>query len=670
MRNRKQTKRALIASALSVLMCISMLIGSTFAWFTDSAATGVSNIVAGTLDIALEMKDEGGNWVTAEGKTLDFIKADGSDEILWEPGCTYKLPDLRIVNNGNLHLKYMLTITGIDGDVKLNEAIEWTYGSYTVGSDYVALAPNDTSETITIQGHMKENAGSEYQGLSIEGIAITVFATQFNNESDSFGPDYDKDAPTLVMIGDTRYETLDAAIAAAQNGDTIDLSGFFTLPTDGSLINKELTFAKIKDSIAVIDMKNVATGQSTGGASLTFKGLDVKFGDQNYMGIQHAAKVVYEDCTLYGKQFMYAPTVEFKGCEFINYADYAVWTYGSTEATFTDCTFTTGGKAVLVYSDSGTITANHTFTNCTFNSNGQLATDKAAVEVGDGASANYTITLNNCTANGFAANRSNSPLWGNKNNMPKERLAITVDGVAQPIYAYVNINSIADYVAFGNAVTNNTQYQGISVANNSEVYAVLNTDIDYKNVTGLANNAIGNGSNTLYCGTFDGNGHTISNVTLGGNWAYTCAMFRTVGDGFTFKNVTVDTVNNVADGRKTSGVAAIVGLSGGGDITFDNVTVKNANLNGRAAVGVLMGGAQQTSVVNITNCSLIDCTVATSTHQNANADYIGAFVGNYQGGATSGGNAPAVINIDDSNTVTNCVDGNGAALPNCGQSST
>ncbi len=239
---------------------------------------------------------------------------------------------------------------------------------------------------------------------------------------------------------------------------------------------------------------------------------------------------------------------------------------------------------------------------------------------------------------------------------------------------YTTIDSLADFVDFANAVTANTLYKGYQVANNKYITASLTTDIDLAGVTGPAANAnqfaIGNGSNTSYCGTFDGQGHTISNLTLDGNWSYYSAMFRTVGDGFTFKNVTVDTVNNVADGRKTSGVAAIVGLSGGGDITFDNVTVKNANLNGRAAVGVLMGGAQQTSVVNITNCSLIDCTVATSTHPNANADYIGAFVGNYQGGATSNGNAPAVINIDASNTATNCVDGNGTALTNCGQSST
>ncbi len=575
MTNTKTTKRALFASVLSLLLCISMLVGSTFAWFTDSASTSVNKIQAGNLDIALEMYDEATkSWVNAEGETLDFIKAEGAEdeEILWEPGCTYKLPDLRIVNNGDLHLKYMITITGIDGDAKLNEAIEWTYGAYNEPVDtYVALAPKATSKTITIQGHMKEEAGNEYQGLSIEGISITVFATQLNVENDSFGPDYDKDAPTLVMIGDTKYDTLAAAIAAAQNGDTIELSGTFTLPTDGSLANKELTFAEVKDSIAVIDMKNVGTGQSTGGASLTFKGVEVVFGDQNYKGIQHATKVVYEDCTLYGKQFMYAPTVEFKGCEFINYADYAVWTYGSTAATFTDCTFTTGGKAVLVYGDSGTITANHTFTNCTFNSNGQLATDKAAVEVGDGANATYTITFSNCTANGFAANNSTSPLWGNKNNMPKERLVVTVDSVAQ----VVDKND-----RFANQLTAAALGDVIAVSGDYKLYADLTTK---------ATLVVEEGAEF----TLDLNGHTLQNEKNTVN-----AALITNRGTLTVKN---GTLKNDNAGAKTGDeeVMALKNISGTATLNAVKL-IGLSSTAGTAEGGVtVLGGT-----VAMTNCEV------------------------------------------------------------------
>ena len=193
MTNRKSTKRALLGSIMAMVLCLAMLVGATFAWFTDTASTGVNKIQAGKLDVALEMK-EGDSWVSAEGKTLDFVKAaDAKGEaILWEPGCTYTLPELRVVNNGNLALKYMIKITGIKGDAKLNEAIEWTIGDVAMGAEQHLKAGE--SNEFTIKGHMKESAGNEYMDLTISGISITVYATQDTVESDSFNNQYDKNA--------------------------------------------------------------------------------------------------------------------------------------------------------------------------------------------------------------------------------------------------------------------------------------------------------------------------------------------------------------------------------------------------------------------------------------------------------------------------------------------
>ena len=91
-------------------MCVSMLVGTTFAWFTDSASTAVNKIQSGKLDVALEMSTDGTTWESAEGKTLTFKTTDdrAADQILWEPGCTYELPKLRVVNKGNLALKYKI----------------------------------------------------------------------------------------------------------------------------------------------------------------------------------------------------------------------------------------------------------------------------------------------------------------------------------------------------------------------------------------------------------------------------------------------------------------------------------------------------------------------------------------------------------------------------------
>ncbi len=192
MTNSKNTRRALMTSALAIFMCFAMLIGTTFAWFTDTASTAVNKIQAGTLDVALEMKNADGEWVNAEGETLDFKKAadaPAGEEILWEPGCTYELPELRVVNKGDLALKYKIIISGIKGNAKLNEVIDWTIGDVAQGTEQ-KLPAGENNEFI-IKGHMKEDAGNEYQGLSIDGIAITVVATQDTVEYDSNNNTYD-----------------------------------------------------------------------------------------------------------------------------------------------------------------------------------------------------------------------------------------------------------------------------------------------------------------------------------------------------------------------------------------------------------------------------------------------------------------------------------------------
>lgn len=204
MKKSKNTKRALLASVLSTMLCMAMLIGSTFAWFTDTASTVVNKIQSGTLDVALV--DAEGN--SLEGKTLEWKKTEGAEgeEVLWEPGCTYKLQPVYVKNNGNLALKFKIVISGIVGDAKLLEAIDFTYGELDVNAEG-HLATGETSKAITIEGHMKETAGNEYQNLSIDGIGITVVATQDTVESDSYGNKYDQFAP----ISSFEFEDADEA---------------------------------------------------------------------------------------------------------------------------------------------------------------------------------------------------------------------------------------------------------------------------------------------------------------------------------------------------------------------------------------------------------------------------------------------------------------------------
>ena len=193
MKNGTNTKRALMLIVLSLLICCVLFIGSTFAWFTDSASVGISSIKSGSLDIDLVDADG----VSLDKKTIGFKKAAGheSEELIWEPGCTYELQPVTVVNKGNLALSYKLVITGIAGDAKLNEAIEWTAqidGREISLENYTKLLEKGQSETLTVKGHMRENAGNEFMGLTISGISITAVASQAPVEYDSTSNTYDK----------------------------------------------------------------------------------------------------------------------------------------------------------------------------------------------------------------------------------------------------------------------------------------------------------------------------------------------------------------------------------------------------------------------------------------------------------------------------------------------
>ena len=176
----RSTKRALLVSLLALLTCVSMLVGSTFAWFTDSVTTAGNKIVAGTLQV--DLQDANSN--SLENKQLNFVQATASGTTtvttpLWEPGATFYTEEFKIVNKGNLHLNYTILITGIDGNAKLNEVMEWgVVAADTNTSVYNmsgSLAPGAATDLMRLMGHMSEDATNEYQGLSMDGIIWYMF---------------------------------------------------------------------------------------------------------------------------------------------------------------------------------------------------------------------------------------------------------------------------------------------------------------------------------------------------------------------------------------------------------------------------------------------------------------------------------------------------------------
>ena len=200
--NQKATKRALLTSVMALVMCVVMLVGTTFAWFTDTASTGVNKITSGNLHV--EIQDKEGT----EIDTLKWVDKDGNDianqdDILWEPGCTYLLTPFKIVNTGNLALKYKIAITGLDGDSLLLDVIKFTYktasgAEFDMNAEGHLAANGGTTGMITVSAHMDEAAGNKYQNQELTNVRFTVYATQDTVENDSFNNQYDKDATYLT----------------------------------------------------------------------------------------------------------------------------------------------------------------------------------------------------------------------------------------------------------------------------------------------------------------------------------------------------------------------------------------------------------------------------------------------------------------------------------------
>lgn len=228
--NRTSVKRSLLVSAIALALTAALLIGSTFAWFTSTASTGVSKVEAGKLKVTLLNGDK----ELSSTDVLTWQKAEGqTGTALWEPGCTYNLEPITIKNTGSLALKYKIVITGIKGDADLNKVIDWNVNDTALDADH-SLAVGE-SKDLTISGHMQENADDNYQGKTIDGISITVVATQDTVEYDSNGNQYDKDAeyPISVTTGDELQAIVNNAKAPVNIVLTNDITtNNFVIPAD------------------------------------------------------------------------------------------------------------------------------------------------------------------------------------------------------------------------------------------------------------------------------------------------------------------------------------------------------------------------------------------------------------------------------------------------------
>lgn len=340
MNNKKSTKRALLSSVLSLLLCMVMLIGTTFAWFTDSVTSTGNIIKSGTLDVTME-------W--ADGKTdpASAIWKDASEGAifnysLWEPGYT-EVRHIKIANEGTLALKYQLNIIAngevskladvidvyyvdpakqvddrddLDGVTKLGTLSNVLNNINTTASGNLLAGEN---HTVTLALKMQESAGNEYQGISIGSeFAVQVLATQLTSEIDNFDNQYDVEAEYMNKNanGEWEIDNIGHFVYFAQQvnggnsyqGETvvlnndIDLAGINWIPIGSWDTPFEGTFDGQKNTISNLKI-NAPAREEVGlfGCTMnaTIKGINVK--NVDILGYSQVATIVgcpYTECTI------------------------------------------------------------------------------------------------------------------------------------------------------------------------------------------------------------------------------------------------------------------------------------------------------------------------------------------------------------------------------------
>ena len=310
----KNTRKALLMSAVSLLLCFAMLLGTTFAWFTDSASSGSNVIMSGNLNIEVEYTLDGTTWNNLDGATDLFKKG------LWEPGHT-EVVILKIKNAGNLALKYsagmnitnetvgktengtdivlsdILTVStvtfaedGIDplfgfsiagktieeafkseNAIYYSSAVPFKSGS-VLSADKVLLKTGDI-HYVAIKVDMAETVGNEanHNGTNKPSIefGINIYATQHTHENDSFGNQYDKEsavssiADAMDMIAENKAVTL-VGIDASET--ILQIPADYTQTV--TLANCNLKSIQAKKDVSINIIGNVTVNAKNNGSGV------------------------------------------------------------------------------------------------------------------------------------------------------------------------------------------------------------------------------------------------------------------------------------------------------------------------------------------------------------------------------------------------------------------
>jgi len=297
MKRRNATRSALFTSIISLLLCVSMLVGTTFAWFTDTVESGVNVINAGNLDVEL-YHDNGAEKVDGQTDLFNLDEIEDQHD-LWEPGAV-AYENFIVKNEGNLALKYQLAMNftnatknakgrtladvlkvavvegGFNGtreDAKKLDYSKFSLSTFTLSGKLeehndsktygivIYWEPSNNDNDYNMKNVEKNADGSAVNALKID-LGVSLFATQLEHEDDSYDNTYDKDASLEIPEIKVETPTADALLAALAAGETAVLTADTALDDGDFIIPEGVT--------AAIDLNgNTLTLGANGGIQAT-----------------------------------------------------------------------------------------------------------------------------------------------------------------------------------------------------------------------------------------------------------------------------------------------------------------------------------------------------------------------------------------------------------------
>ncbi len=685
MTKQKSTKRALLMSGLALLMCVSMFIGSTFAWFTDSVKTGVNSIVSGNLDVELYYQNDSTTGWTKPTETSNIFKKDA----LWEPGHT-EVIKLKVVNEGSLALKYQFAINilgeslGINVDnetFKLSDYIHFAIlegertltreeaveqaesaGVNKLSSKYSQtsfLEKNGDEEIVTMVVYMPESVGNKANyktGTAAPTITLGLhlFATQYTYESDSYGIDYDEGAPWVGDADTTWYNTTDREFTLTT---AAQLAGLAEIVNSG----KDTFVGKTIKLGADVDLNNVdwtpigttgenfskAFGGSFIGNGHTISNLYVNGGSGiGFFGRTgrgaHIEGLVIDGAYVSGDDYVgavagyaYLSVNCIKNCTVKNA------TIIATPFKMADGKYDGGAKAggIVGFALNGNLTGN-TVDNVKVYAYRDLGAIAGRFS-NDGAGVDKIEISGSTITNTEIGYVGVSGVYGD--GKPNQNMGDVVGVLSSKAYVGENnvesldkeesnkgvtvIYTLDQLIAFANEVNGGNTY--------AKKVVMLGDDIDLNNMEWTPIGANGQ----IFKGTFDGNGKTVSNLKITGNKS-DVGLFGNTREG-EIKNLTVENAN--VSGRLDVAVVA------GNPYTskYNNITVKgHVEVNGFSYVGAVGGKNAYANWDNITVD--VDETSYVKANSSENGTNYRTYVGGVIGFMGEGGHTVSNVtsNID------------------------